>query len=66
VALTVRPRDIAGTAEALARLGMPPAERRGGPQLRSSVERHEIRDWLRLQLKDFAITEYLRALRAVP
>ncbi len=65
-ALTVSPGDVGGTAEALGRaLRMEPAERRArAANLRDTIERHQIRDWLRLQLKDFAITEYLRALPA--
>jgi trehalose 6-phosphate synthase len=63
-ALSVKPNDIAGTASALDRaLRMDASERTLRAQvMRETIERHQIRDWLRLLTKDLTIIEYVRAL----
>ena len=67
-AIGVDPVDVEGTARALdAALTMPPAERRRrATLLRRAVESHELSDWLRHQLKDLSITEYVRGVAAEP
>jgi len=53
-ALVVEPGDVDGTAEALhAALTMPPDERsRRAQTLRAAIERHDLDDWLQLQIED--------------
>jgi trehalose 6-phosphate synthase len=55
-ALVIDPRDVAGTATALYRaLIMPGNERRRrAVSMRSSVLRHQLGDWLNLQMEDLA------------
>jgi len=67
-ALGVDPLDVEGTARALeAALTMPPAERRRrAALLRQAVESHELSDWLRHQLKEMAITAYMRSVAPLP
>jgi trehalose 6-phosphate synthase len=66
-ALPVTPGDVAGTAAALnLALRMPADERRyRASLLKECIDRHQIQDWLRMQLKDLAITEYVKALSPV-
>ena len=63
-ALCVKARDIKGTADALHRaLKMEPGERNERSQrLKSCVDRHQIQDWLRLQMKDLTIAEYVKGI----
>jgi trehalose 6-phosphate synthase len=63
-ALGVSPGDPAATAAALHQaLSMSAAERHARHcQLVERIERHQLRDWLRLLMKDFAIAEYVKAL----
>jgi trehalose-6-phosphate synthase len=60
----VRRGDEASVAEGLdAALRMSAGERRErAAALRECVERHQLQDWMRLQLKDLAITEYVKGL----
>jgi trehalose 6-phosphate synthase len=63
-AISVRRGDEASVAEGLdAALRMSAGERRErAAALRECVERHQLQDWMRLQLKDLAITEYVKGL----
>jgi trehalose 6-phosphate synthase len=63
-ALGISPGDPGATAAALhLALTMSAAERRQRHrQLVERIERHQLRDWLRLLMKDFAIAEYVKAL----
>lgn len=65
-ALSVKPQDLESTAAALDRaLRMAPEERRGrSAASRECIERHQIQDWLRLQMKDLTISEYVKGLPA--
>jgi trehalose 6-phosphate synthase len=53
-ALPIEPRDVAGTADALAQaLAMPPEERRWrAARLRAAVEANDFSDWFERQLSD--------------
>jgi trehalose 6-phosphate synthase len=63
-AVSVKPGDIDRTAEALDQaLRMEPSERSERSRtLKECIERHQIQDWLRLQLKDLTITEYVKGI----
>ena len=61
-AIAVNPLDVAETAAALeTALGLSPGERqlRSGV-LREAIERHQLGDWLKQQLKDLAIAAYMK------
>jgi len=63
-AIGVDPLDVPATARALEdALQLPPGDRRARADLlRTGIERHQLSDWLRHQLKDLAITEYVRGV----
>jgi trehalose 6-phosphate synthase len=63
-AISVRRGDEASIMEGLeAALRMSHDERRQrAAALRECVERHQLRDWMRVQLKDLTITEYVKGL----
>jgi trehalose 6-phosphate synthase len=65
-ALSIDPLDVGATAKALEQaLEMPAAERKARADiLKAAIERHQLSDWLRLQLKDLAVTEYVRGVAA--
>jgi trehalose 6-phosphate synthase len=66
-ALSVKPGDIDGMADALDRALRMPAEERWAraTSLRAAIERHTLADWLRQQLKDLNIARYVKALTAI-
>lgn len=66
-ALAVLPDDIEGTADALAQaLSLPGAERRArAHHLRQVILRHQLGDWLRLLMEDFAEIEAAQAREPV-
>ncbi|HLF79475.1 MAG TPA: trehalose-6-phosphate synthase, partial [Dehalococcoidia bacterium] len=66
-ALCVEPRDICGTADALASaLDMPEQERAlRASYLLHAVEHHQLRDWLRHQTSDLSVIRYLRENAAI-
>jgi trehalose 6-phosphate synthase len=63
-AIAVRPMDTEGTADALHQaLSMPAAERgERAARVRKAIESHQLNDWLRLQVKDLLIAEYMKGL----
>jgi trehalose 6-phosphate synthase len=65
-ALSVRPIDIEGTADALHQaLSMSPEERRKrAEKVLRAIQSHQLNDWLRLQIKDLLIAEYMKTLKA--
>jgi trehalose 6-phosphate synthase len=67
-ALCVDPFDVEGTAQALQEaLRLPPEEReRRASQLQRDIGQYELRDWLRHQLNDLAIAEYVKGLEPPP
>jgi trehalose 6-phosphate synthase len=65
-AIGIDPLDIEGTAAALyGALNLTQEERETrATYLRHAVEHYQLHDWLRHQLKDLAIAEYVKALQA--
>lgn len=67
-ALGVRPIDIEETAAALHLALLMPADKRAerAAKLRQAVYSHQLSDWLRLQIKDLLIAEYMKGLLTTP
>ena len=63
-AIGIDPLDVQATASALElALELPSAKRAARAEiLRTRIERNQLTDWLRLQLKDLEIIEYLRGV----
>lgn len=67
-ALAVRPIDIEGTADALHQaISIAPDERaKRAERVRRAIYAHQLNDWLRLQVKDLLIAEYMKGLSSQP